>query len=213
MKKFILPLLLLLFVGSIMAVESEPSEVVGYVKYDCVAGLNLVALPMEQGYTLASEIGYAYPGAIDAINYWDAANQQWIAAIDLGGFWDPDFAVAPGMGLMISAVSPLAFYSIGDMPATNPSYALVNALNLIMVPLDRSDLTYASSLGMDVGITDAINQWDAANQQWIAAIDLGGFWDPDFETTIGMPLMINAFSTGTWPTAREANSIFMKANK
>jgi hypothetical protein len=61
MKRFILPLMILLFVGSLLAVESAPSEVVGYVKYDCVAGLNLVALPMSQGYTLSSEVGDTYP--------------------------------------------------------------------------------------------------------------------------------------------------------
>jgi hypothetical protein len=38
MKRFILPLLILLFVGSLFAVESAPSEVVGYFKLNSAAG-------------------------------------------------------------------------------------------------------------------------------------------------------------------------------
>lgn len=212
MKKFILPLLVLLFVGSLFAVESDPSEVVGYVKYDCVAGLNVVALPMDQGYMYASEVTDAYPGMMDAISYWDATNQVWQTAIDLGGFWDPDFEVEPGMGLMLNAVAPFSMYSLGDMPASNATYSLVNALNLIMVPLNRSDLAYAGDLGIDVAVTDAISYWDAGSQVWQTAIDLGGFWDPDFEVSIGMPLMVNAFSTGTWPS-RGVTPTLMKSNK
>lgn len=46
MKKFILPLLVLLFVGSLFAVESAPSEVVGYFKKDIPAGgWGTLALP------------------------------------------------------------------------------------------------------------------------------------------------------------------------
>jgi len=212
MKKFILPLLVLLLVGSLFAVESAPSEVVGYVKYECVTGLNLVALPMVQGYTYASDIATAYPGMFDAISYWDADNQVWAAAVDLGGFWDPDFEVIPGNGLWINALTPFSFYSIGDMPAVNASYNLVNGLNMIMIPLNRSDLALAGDLGMEMGNIDAISYWDNASQVWAAAVDLGGFWDPDFATSIGMPLWVNAFTPGTWPS-RNAPNVLKKANK
>ena len=103
MKKFILPLLLLLFVGSSMAVESEPSAVVGYVKYDCVAGLKYIALPMESGYTWASEFADTYVGSFDALSYWDNATQQWVGAIDLG-YWEGDFATTIGMPLFVNSL-------------------------------------------------------------------------------------------------------------
>jgi len=111
MKRFILPLLLLLAVGLLIAAESEPSEVVGYVKYDCVAGLNLVALPIEQGFTLSSEVGDTYPGQIDQISRWDADLQFWESAVfyDFGdgtGIWDPDFNVSIGTPVMASVTSP-----------------------------------------------------------------------------------------------------------
>ncbi|MCB5268680.1 MAG: hypothetical protein LHW43_01085, partial [Candidatus Cloacimonetes bacterium] len=204
MKRFILPLLVLLFVGSLFAVESAPSEVVGYVKYDCVAGLNLVALPMDQGYAMASELGAAYAGLTDAISYWDATNQRWYSAVYYADFemWDPDFSVAPGSVLMINALSPYTMYSIGDLPATNAQYTLVAGLNTLMVPLNESDLTLASELGSDIGVTDAISYWDATLQRWYSAVYYADFemWDPDFSVGIGMPVMANSLSGTTWPS-------------
>lgn len=78
MKKFILPLMLLLFVGSMFAVESDPSEVVGYVKYDLLAGNNTLALPMNQSYAMASEVGVAIDAT--AVMYFDAASQEWVSS-------------------------------------------------------------------------------------------------------------------------------------
>lgn len=200
MKKFILPLLVLLFVGSIMAVESEPSEVVGYVKYDCVAGLNYIALPMESGYTWASEFADTYVGSFDALSYWDNATQQWVGAIDLG-YWEGDFAIEPGAVLMVNAIASLSAYSIGDMPAENASYSLLPGLNSLMIPLNKSSITMASILAdteIGYGSLDAISYWDNASQQWVGAIDLG-YWEGDFATTIGMPLFVNSLITGVWP--------------
>lgn len=59
MKKFILPLLVLLFVGSLFAVESDPSEVVGYFKKTVVEGtVQAIALPFAYSdLSIASVIG------------------------------------------------------------------------------------------------------------------------------------------------------------
>ena len=209
MKRFILPLLLLLFVGSLFAVESAPSEVVGYVKYDCVAGLNLVALPMSQGYTLASEFADSYPGMLSEMNYWDSENQQWMTAVDWG-YWEGDFSVEPGMVMMINALSPFTMYSIGDMPTQNASYNLQLNLNTLMIPLKKSAITLASELATDIGegsLTE-INTWDAQNQQWATAVDWG-YWEGDFAVSIGTPLMVqSAVDEVVWPSGprRSANS-------
>jgi len=217
MKRFILPLMILLFVGSLLAVESAPSEVVGYVKYDCVTGLNLVALPMQQAYALTSDIGADYAGLTDAISYWDANTQSWYSAVYYADFelWDPDFDVQAGSVLMINALSPFSFYSIGDLPAANAQYAMVTGLNSVMIPLNRSDLSLASELGADMGSVDAISYWDAVNQSWYSAVYYADFelWDPDFGTSIGMPLMTNSLSAGTWPTSTRINTSFgLKSN-
>jgi len=205
MKKFILPLLLLLAIGMLAAVESAPSAVVGYVKYDCVAGLNLIALPMDQGYAWASEIGTAYAGQTDAISYWDAATQSWVSAVYYVDFemWDPDFEVEPGSVLMVYALAPFSFYSIGDMPATNAQYNLLAGLNTVMVPLNKSALTLASELGANIGVVDAVSEWVAASQSWNSAVYYVDFemWDPDFPVSIGYPVMTYALSPTTWPAS------------
>lgn len=101
MKKFILPLMLLLLVGALSAVESDPSAVVGYVKYDLLAGYNTIAVPMEQGYALASQVGDAI-GAT-AVLHFNASTQEWegISAFPWGG-WDSDFATSIGNPLWVS---------------------------------------------------------------------------------------------------------------
>lgn len=210
MKKVILPLLLILAVGILAAVESAPSAVVGYVKYDCLAGNNLIALPMEQGYTTASEIAANFSGTTDAISYFDPTLQDWTTAVDLGGFWDGDFAIAAGSVVMVYGYSPCSFFSMGSMPAANASYGLLTGLNTIMIPLNRSDLNMAGLVGADVG-TDAVSYFDATLQDWTTAVDLGGFWDGDFATAIGSPLMVYAYSDATWPSTRTTNNVLQKS--
>jgi len=212
MKKLILPLLLLLGITMLAAVESAPSEVVGYVKYDCLTGLNLLALPMDQAYTTSSEFGAAYPGMMDGINYWDAASQTWVGSVYYPApddVWDPELPIGPGSVYMVNATAPFSAYSIGDMPAANASYALTPGLNTIMVPLNKSALSTSSLLGVDVGILDGINYWDAASQTWVGAVYYPApddVWDPEFLTPIGFPLMVSATGSATWP-AGPRNSI------
>jgi hypothetical protein len=199
MKKFILPLLLLLFVGSIMAVESEPSAVVGYVKYDLVAGNNTIALPMDQPYALASEIGDAL-GAT-TVGQFNADSQEWeyILAFPWGG-WDSDFAVVNGHPLWVSIDDASQYYSIGSLPSTSPSYDLVAGNNMIMVPLSKSDLEFASMVGDDIGAT-TVGMFNSTTQEWeyILAFPWGG-WDSDFDAAIGDALWISTDAAGTWPT-------------
>ncbi|MCB5252462.1 MAG: hypothetical protein WC944_10440 [Candidatus Cloacimonadaceae bacterium] len=213
MKKFILPLMLLLFVGSLFAVESDPSEVVGYVKYDLVAGNNTLALPMMQSYAMASEVGVAI-GAT-AVMYFDAASQEWVgAAANPFGGWNNDFSVSNGQALWVNVDAAGTFYSIGDLPAANPSYALVAGNNMIMLPLNRSDLNLASLVGDDISATAVLN-FDASSQEWVsAAANPFGGWNGDFATSIGNPLWINANAAGTWPSrAAGTMSISGKARK
>ncbi len=198
MKKFILPLLLLLFVGSIMAVESEPSAVVGYVKYDLVAGNNTIALPMDQPYALASEIGDAI-GAT-AVLYFNTAAQEWESAYAFPwGGWDSDFAVSNGQALWISVDSAGSFYSLGNMPETIPTYSLVAGNNMIMVPLNESALNLASLVGDDIGATD-VAYFNSATQLWESAYAFPwGGWDSDFAVSNGQALWVSTDTAGTWP--------------
>lgn len=208
MKKLILPLLLILGITMLVAVESAPSEVVGYVKYDCVPGLNFVAMPMDQGLTTTAEVGAVYNVAdeyIDTINLWDPAIQDWTASTNYGGgFWDPELPVGPGSILYFNTSTALSFYSIGDMPATNAQYNIVVGLNTIMVPLNYSALTSSALVGGSIGdgdYVDTINLWDNSIQDWTASTNYGGgFWDPELPVAIGTPMYVNAGTATAWPT-------------
>lgn len=72
MKKFILPLLVLLFVGSLFAVESLPSEVVGYFKKTVAEGtVQAISLPFAYSdLAIAAVIGdqFADSDALQEIN-------------------------------------------------------------------------------------------------------------------------------------------------
>jgi len=212
MKRFILPLMLLLFVGTIFAVESDPSEIVGYVKYDCVPGLNFVAMPMVDGNSFTSEVAAIYTAdddIIDAINIWNSETQAWDSAVNFGGgFWDPDLDVETGSTLYFNTSAPFAFYSIGSLPETNATYNIVPGLNTLMVPLNQSALTLTGEVGMTIGdgeIVDAINIWNNETQAWDSALNFGGgFWDPDLPVSIGTPLYLNSADATVWP-ARNAS--------
>jgi len=198
MKKLLLPLLALLFVGSLIAVESAPSEVVGYVKYELVAGNNTIALPMDQPYAMASELGDDIGAS--TMGYYDSANQLWVV-VDANpwGGWTADFNVNNGQALWVNTATETSFYSLGDIPALLPSYNLVAGNNMIMLPLDKSDLNLASLVGDDIGAS-TMGFYDSANQIWVV-IDANpwGGWTADFATIIGDPLWVNIDAAGTWP--------------
>jgi len=208
MKKFILPLLLILTVGMLAAVESEPSAIVGYVKYDMLVGNNLVAIPMECPWQLASELGNSFGGNVDQISYWDAANQYFVTAANLGDFWIGDFEIHTGDVLMLYSYTSNVMYSIGNLPATNASYNLVAGNNTVMIPLNCSSFSLASEVGnnMTAGGVDQVSYWDNINQYFVTAANLGDFWIGDFPVSIAMPLMVYSYAPFTWPSAPPAKS-------
>ena len=101
MKQIIIPLMLLLFVGSLFAVESARSQFMGYVYYDLVAGNNTIALPMNQGYAQASEVGDAMGAS--TVGYFNKSTQLWqiIYNSPFDG-WNSDFATSIGDPLSVS---------------------------------------------------------------------------------------------------------------
>jgi len=207
MKKVILPLLLILAFSFLVAVESDPSAVVGYVRYDVSPGLNLVALPMDQGFTLASEFG-AYAGA-NIVQKWDPVSAIWNPTITeaFPGWWDDDFAVGPGDVLLINIVARSPLYSVGSLPAP-ATYSLVAGLNAVMIPLNRSDLTTGSATGTDIG-ANIVQMWDPAAAIWNPTITeaFPGWWDDDFAVSIGLPLLVNVNADTTWPSRTATKAI------
>ena len=183
---------------------SEPSEVVGYVKYDCAFGDNFVALPMVQGFTTTTDCGVLYGMGINTINIWNPEFQQWEASVNYGnGYWDPELPVGPGSVLFLNASSPIVFYSQGSLPAAQAQYNLEVGYNTVMIPLNRSDLLSTPLVGASVGDGDTVSLiclWNAEFQQWEASINFGwDFWDPEIETAIGVPVLLDSGTEETWP--------------
>jgi len=222
MKKLIIPLLFIFAIGILAAVESEPSEVVGYVKYPCVVGNNFVAMPMNDGHTLVSEVTASYNAngdVINTVNIYDPTVQQWNGCTNFGGnYFEPDLEVGPGSVLFFTSYQALDFYSIGAMPATNAQYTIVNGNNTIMVPLNKSSLTSVSLLAMDMGPNDEINTvnlWDTSVQQWNGCTNFGGnYFEPDPEISIATPLFLTSYANFIWPSGpRSTNSSPVRSTK
>ncbi|MDP3113541.1 MAG: hypothetical protein Q8M98_02070 [Candidatus Cloacimonadaceae bacterium] len=203
MKKLLLPLLLLVAFGMLAAVESAPSEVVGYVKYEIASGNSMLALPMTMSLSLAGEVGDLV-GAT-TVSYWDNAEQAFVAAeyIDWMGEWDNNFPVQNGSVLMVNCGASTTFYSIGGLPATHPVYQIVSGNSMLMIPLNRSDLNLAGLVG-DLASATTVSYWSNTEQAFVAAeyIDWMGEWDNNFSTSIGDPLMVNSDQTGVFPGTR-----------
>ena len=202
MKKLYLSILaLVIFASLLMAqVQSEPSEIVGYVNYECVAtgtgGNNLIALAMENEYLMASDLGNAYAGQIDAISRWLPEDQAWASASLVGTTWFGDFALEQGNGYFVNVLSTINFYSVGKL-LPPVSYHLVYlpvedaGNNMIMVPLTMSGFDFASELAGDIGVANVVSRWLAADQAWNSASLVGTTWFGDFGINIAMPLMVN----------------------
>jgi len=202
MKKLILPLLLLVAFGMLAAVESDPSNIVGYVKYPLVVGKNTIALPMVQTYAQASEVGNAIPGC-NTVSRFNGPTQAWVAAAKTPfGTWTGNYAVSIGMPLLINTTTAGNFYSIGNLPddLRFPPYTLVVGKNFIMVPLNKSALNTAALLGNDIPGCNTVSRFNGPTQARVAAAKTPfGTWTGSFPTTIGMPLLINTTIAGTWP--------------
>lgn len=212
MKKFILPLLLLLAIGMLAAVESDPSAVVGYVKYDCVIGDNAVAMPMVQTFTTTTEFGAQFGEDINTIRVWNPDTQYWEDSVNYGGgFWDPELPVGTGTVLFFNTTADLAYYSIGALPETNAQYNFVIGDNAVMVPLNKSDLTTTALVGATMGDGETVNTirvFNSGTQYWEDSVNYGGgFWDPELNTPIGTPLFLNSGTEEVWPAAPRAKQL------
>jgi len=210
MKKLNLCILsLFLFSAFLFGVESEPSEIVGYVAYDCVTTAsgnnNFIALPMDTGYANTVELGNAYLGQINAISKWIPSSQGWSTSFWDGTTWNDPFALDLANAYMISVTEGITFYSVG--PMVSPiQYNLITSPtgnnNFIMVPLDRSDLTTSPSLGDDIGTANAVSRWVADSQGWGTTFYDGTIWNDPFTISIAKPLMVSVTADVVWPSTR-----------
>lgn len=206
MKKLLILTMMCALFGSMVALESDPSEVVGYVKYECVLNANgnyaPIALALDAGYTTASELDSDYPD-ISSLGVWNAATQQWDVGVDYGGgFWFPDPALSPNQPVLITVDQGIDIYFAGGLNP-DPSYTLTVNINgnytPIMLPLD-SDITLASELDTEVSEVNSVGAWNSTNMAWDVGVDYGGgFWFPDTPMSPGKVYLLTVDSEVVWP--------------
>jgi len=199
MRNVLIFVALLALARPLNAVESACSHVVGYVCHVLDPGLSLISLPLNSQYATAAEFGAAQSGNVDAVFYWDTTIQHWVGAADLGGYWDGDFPIEAGTSLWINVVTAYSLIDLGDLPPILPVFNLVEGLNSIAIPLDRSDLGLASELCTEIGNSSAAYYWDQTQALWIAAMKIDGYWISDFPLSIGMAVMVHTSGGGIWP--------------
>ncbi len=169
MKKLLVLALLIASVTFIFAVESEFSDVVGYVKYELTAGdYNMIALPMgDTGITTTAQLAAAISPDVTDISVWDNETHGWnqFSTDTPGG----SFNIAPGDAFLIylAGTSNVDFYCAGNLP-TQANYDLVaNDYHTMMLPLNRSDITTTAQFAAAIGdgITD-ISVWNNETHGW-----------------------------------------------
>ena len=215
MKKLIVSMMLIIGMFA-FAAESDPSATVGYVKYTLekpatkLTGLNMVALPFDEGYTTSQELGVAVTNC-NQVNRYDVPSQAWVASSKppFGTTWSNVFAVTAGNAYHINVTANSELISDGEL-ITHPAYNLVKpvdkltGLNLIMQPLTKSTLTTSQLLGVDIPNCNQVNRYDATNQAWVASSKppFGTTWSNVFATDIAMGYNVNVTADATWPSAK-----------
>ncbi|MCK4980967.1 MAG: hypothetical protein KAS62_11265, partial [Candidatus Delongbacteria bacterium] len=198
MKKLLVSMMLILGMLA-FAAESAPSSTVGYVKYVNVAGNNYMALPMQAGFSMASSFE---AHSTSAVYKYDSAQQKWVGSDMLfPGFWNNDYVVSAGQPYWIYCTAVNDLIVDGEV-LTNPAYNLVVGNNGVMVPLDKSAMTMASSYEGETGAAvTAVYKYDTAQQKWVGSDMLfPGFWNNDFVVGIADPHWVYSTSALSWPS-------------
>ncbi len=213
MKKLILPLLLLVAFGMLAAVESDPSNIVGYVKYTTSTGKNAVALPMSASYigSGAKAFGMSFSGTVTGVARWNNSTKQWntVTRITNTNWGGTDYTLngADPLLLTTTAAFGAAWYSIGDLPATMPTWAFTTGANQFSIPLNDSALSTVALLATDMTTSrvTAFARMNNTTKQWVTATKIGTNWSGTLAgqtLNIGDPMRVTTNTGFTWPGAK-----------
>jgi hypothetical protein len=174
---------------------------------DSTTSLNFVGLPLETGWTKASDLDPTGIN-IESVTRWDVVNQGCETGVYNSVFgWCKDFPVQTGGAYMINAKNNFDFTVIGD--SVDVAYDLIIAdgtdLNCIVHPLTEAQITTTEELGNDFGTAycNSISKWNNANQSWQTTARFISYWTPVYFTEPATPLMINMIQNLTWPSDKE----------
>ncbi len=181
MKRVILPLLVLFGLSALFALESAPSDVVGYIQYTiAVNDFAFVSVPFGTDWTMASDLGNDMGADVTSIIRWNAgAWEQYVP-----GFSSSDYDIAEGNSYLVfndNDTEALTWYAEGVVGDAAAFDIVAGDFTQIMLPLDRSDLTLASELATNIGedVTSVIT-WSAG--AWAQYIP--GFSSSDYSIGI-----------------------------
>lgn len=145
--------------------------------------------------------------SITKVARWDALGQGLVIRTVGSPFGEPDFPVATGDWLLVSAnansATDFTFAWVGDVPDPGyRDYSLVaNGWSAIMLPLDTDTSTVqtADNLAADIGNVSQVAKWNATNQGLVIRTVGSPFGEPDFAVSIGYPYLVYATAATTWP--------------
>jgi len=197
-----------------------PSDVIGFAKYDCVqtatTDMNLVALPFDMGFDMASELGNSIgTGNVVTITKWDVASQGWTSASYITGYgWINDFNIAENDVLMLGAADDFEFVNIGKLlvhPSYDLTYTATTNMNFVTVPMltesfcdtaqELIDLVSRPFDGPQKSRVNTVSQWINTTQSWQDCYYAGGWLGTNFAVTKGMPVAMFPVNGVTlqWP--------------
>jgi len=191
MKKPALFIMILLFSLALAAIESAPSNIVGFVRYQCNAGENFIAMPLDAGYTTVNDLTSEF-SQITSVKKWNVTTQQWEIATTL----------EINTPYLISCNNTMTFYSYGDFNS-NAAYNLQTTnttdANLIMIPLNKGELASAAQLATDITNCNTVSEWISNQQAWKTSTFIASEWENDFTVTVGKVYFVNVTSNTIWP--------------
>ncbi len=198
-KKYFLIILTLIVPLLLCAIESDPSEVVGFVKFDLgndgSSGYNVFTTPFQV--TAGTNISSIYNNITNCenVSFWNPDSQMW-KSYDAQP-WTPDWNVDPATAYMCHVSAGSSFYVYGK-PVQNASYTLKSGKNLIMLPFEQSDITDCAQLMNAIPGCSSVMQYDKTAQDWVEYTGSETVWN----VTTGMGYVVTVTSETVWPTVQ-----------
>lgn len=177
---------------------NNPSEVVGFFKYNCslsaTTSINLISLPLVPldpdplDVLMASEFVDTYINydgvKCNTISKWNRYSQSWETASYLAGFgWGGDFQVLGNGAYMIGVTENFEVTIYGTLPSAPEGYLVISETtnaNMVMLPLNEMSRADTNDDGiLDImeignemcgndGKVNAIANWSNTGQNWFA---------------------------------------------
>jgi hypothetical protein len=183
------------------ATESDISNVVGDFDFELITtpttDFNEIALPLESpGINTAQDLMNAIPGC-NSVAKWNANTQSYQQYVP--GIPPTNFSIEPGYPYYVNVTANTIFSLTGA--ECHATYSLVitetTDFNEIVLPLDKTGLTKASQLMVDVPNCNSVAYWNASTQSYQQYVP--GIPPTDFSVTPGHPYYVNVTANTTWP--------------